>query len=96
MSTGVEFRAKGGTIPPFASVFFFAATMSDPRSPEYENDLDKTDSTVAAFERDDHTVLARLRSSLHAYPTLIPACVLLVSILVFGLIAPRFLSPGVL
>ena len=70
--------------------------MSDPKPAGYENSLNEADNTVAVFERDDHTLLARLRTALHSYPTLIPACVLLVSIVIFGLIAPRFLSPGVM
>jgi fructose transport system permease protein len=61
-----------------------------------ETTPDDTDDAVATFERDDHTLLARIRSKLHAYPTLIPASVLIVSLLVFGLIEPRFLTPYVL
>ncbi len=75
--------------------------MSDPvasktAASDYEAGLEAADDAVATFERDDHTLLARIRAKLHAYPTLIPACVLIVSVLAFGIIAPRFLSPYVL
>jgi fructose transport system permease protein len=63
---------------------------------DFEATLDEAENSVAAFERDDHTLLARIRSKLHTYPTLIPASVLIVSLLIFGLIEPRFLSPYVL
>ena len=59
---------------------------------DFENALADADEAVATFERDDNTLLARLRTILHAHPTLIPACILLISIIVFGIIAPRFLS----
>lgn len=40
------------------------------------------------------TPLTRIRSLLHRYPALSPAVVLVVSIIVFGIINPRFLNPG--
>ena len=40
------------------------------------------------------TPLSRIRNLLHRYPALSPAIVLLISIIVFGVINPRFLNPG--
>jgi fructose transport system permease protein len=40
------------------------------------------------------TPLTRLRGVLHRYPALSPAIVLVISIIVFGVINPRFLNPG--
>lgn len=63
---------------------------------DVETNLNGTDSAVATFERDDQTLVSYVRNAVRNYPTLVPALVLIVSILVFGLIAPRFLSPAVL
>ena len=63
---------------------------------EVERSLRVIDSAVAVFERDDRTFLSNVRNAVRNYPTLVPALVLIVSILIFGIIAPRFLSPGVL
>ena len=63
---------------------------------EFEKNLNSADSAVAVFERDDRTFLSNVRNAVRNYPTLVPALVLIVSILIFGIIAPRFLSPGVL
>ena len=40
------------------------------------------------------TPLSRLRNLLHRYPALSPAIVLLISIIIFGVINPRFLNPA--
>lgn len=63
---------------------------------DVETNLNGTDSAVATFERDDQTLVSSVRNAVRNYPTLVPALVLIVSILVFGLIAPRFFSPAVL
>ncbi|MGI9354024.1 MAG: ABC transporter permease, partial [Rhizobiaceae bacterium] len=70
--------------------------MNDKPTSNFEAGLNTADDVVATFERDDHTLLARLRTALHTYPTLIPACVLILSVVAFGIIAPRFLSPYVM
>lgn len=75
--------------------------MSNQKTPtktisDFEARLDDADGAVASFEKDDNTFISIARNYLRAYPTLIPAMVLLVSVLVFGSIAPRFLTPGVL
>ena len=64
--------------------------------PDFEGSLKNTDDTVAAFQLDDRSFLSSIRNAVRNYPTLVPALVLVVSVLVFGLLAPRFLSPGVL
>lgn len=66
-------------------------TMSD-----FEAKLDQADSQVAQFERDDKTFLSKLRSFLRDNPTMIPALVLIVSVLCFGLANSRFLGLGAL
>ena len=63
---------------------------------DFEASLTDANEAVATFERDDKNLLAVLRNAVRNYPTLVPATVLIISILVFGFIAPRFLSPGVL
>ena len=64
--------------------------------PDFEENLKNTADAVAAFELDDRSFLSSIRNAVRNYPTLVPALVLVVSVLVFGLLAPRFLSPGVL
>ena len=63
---------------------------------DYEAVLTKADTAVASFEKDDQTLSHRIRSALRKNPTLIPALVLLISILAFGIIADRFLQIGAL
>jgi fructose transport system permease protein len=63
---------------------------------DYEAVLTKADTAVAAFEKDDKTVVHIARGYLRKNPTLIPALVLLISITAFSIIAPRFLGIGAL
>jgi fructose transport system permease protein len=63
---------------------------------DYEATLARADTAVASFERDDKTFIHILRNFLRRNPTMIPALVLVLSILIFGLIAPRFLGVGAL
>jgi fructose transport system permease protein len=63
---------------------------------DFEASLANANSAVATFEKDDKTLLHVLRSYLRRYPTLIPALVLLVSVVVFSIIAPRFFGIGAL
>jgi fructose transport system permease protein len=75
--------------------------MSDQDAPsktisDFEAKLKDADSAVASFEKDDHTPLRVAQAFLRNNPTLVPALVLLVSILCFGAIAPRFMTPSVL
>lgn len=62
----------------------------------FEDHLSTAEEAVATFERDDRTLLSVIRNAVRDYPTLVPAMVLIISILAFGFVAPRFLSPGVL
>lgn len=75
--------------------------MSNPEAPtkvisDFEATLTKADQAVATFERDDRTVIHVLRGFLRRNPTMIPALVLLLSIIAFSIVAPRFLGIGAL
>jgi fructose transport system permease protein len=63
---------------------------------DYEATLAKADTAVASFEKDDKTLMHVTRGFLRRYPTLIPALVLIVSVAIFSIIAPRFLGIGAL
>ena len=63
---------------------------------DFETRLAKADSAVATFEKDDRSLRHLARAFVRNNPTIVPAVVLVVSILAFGLVAPRFLTPGVL
>jgi fructose transport system permease protein len=61
---------------------------------EYERVSKQGDSRVAAFDEDDDTPLRRLQHFLHSHPTAIPAIVLLLSVILFSVVAGgRFLHP---
>jgi fructose transport system permease protein len=64
--------------------------------PDFETKSSNASDSLAAFEKDDRTALSVIRHVVRDYPTLVPAMVLVISILAFGIVAPRFLSPGVL
>ena len=75
--------------------------MSDQGAPvktisDFEAKLAQADKTVASFARDDKSLPALARSFLRAYPTTIPALILILSIIAFGIAAPRFLGAGAL
>ena len=75
--------------------------MSDQSAPtktisDFEAKLEKADTSVAAFERDDKTFMHFLRGFLRNNPTAIPAAILLLSVLGFGLVANNFLKPSTL
>jgi fructose transport system permease protein len=63
---------------------------------DYEATLNKADTAVASFDKDDKTVTHILRGHLRRNPTLIPALVLLISIIAFSIVAPRFFGMGAL
>ncbi|MDB9749600.1 ABC transporter permease [Planktomarina temperata] len=63
---------------------------------EFEVGLDAADKSVASFARDDRSINHILRGILRRNPTIIPAMVLVFSVICFGIIAPNFMSPGVL
>ncbi len=75
--------------------------MSDPDTPtktisDFEAKLGAADKTVAQFDRDDKTTVAKLRGFLRDNPTMIPALVLIISVLGFGIANSRFLGLGAL
>ena len=63
---------------------------------DYEAVLTKADSAVAAFRKDDRSFTHVIRGALRRNPTLIPALILVISVIAFGLIARNFLSAGTL
>jgi fructose transport system permease protein len=63
---------------------------------EFEKALEKADTAVASFEKDDKSAMMVIRGLLRRSPTLIPALVLLLSIVAFSIIAPRFFGMGAL
>ena len=69
---------------------------------DFEATLNKADSAVASFARDDKSLIHVLRGFLREYPTAIPALVLILSVAAFGLIDMylhenvRFMTPGTL
>ena len=63
---------------------------------EFEVGLDAAGKSVASFARDDRSIDHILRGILRRNPTIIPAMVLVFSVICFGIIAPNFMSPGVL
>ena len=63
---------------------------------DFEAKLDAADKTVAQFDKDDKSAFSKLRGFLRDNPTMIPALVLVVSVLAFGIVAPRFLTAGTL
>ncbi len=73
--------------------------MSDQHTPtktisDFEAKLDQADKAVVSFAKDDRSVIHVLRNFLRRYPTSIPALVLIVSVIAFGTIAPRFMTAG--
>ena len=58
----------------------------------FEAKLDQADKAVASFEKDDRTLLHVSRSFLRNNPTAIPACILVLSVLAFGLLANNFMK----
>ena len=63
---------------------------------DFEATLTRADTAVASVENDDRTLSNVLRAQLRKHPTLIPALVLLISILAFSIVAPRFFGMGAL
>lgn len=72
------------------------ASSSNKPIADFESGLNKADKTVASFERDDKTFSHVLRLFLRNHPTSIPALVLILSVIGFGIIAPNFMTPGTL
>ncbi len=73
--------------------------MSDQGAPtktisDFEAKLAQADTSVASFAKDDKTLTHMARSFLRSYPTSIPTLVLILSVIAFGIIAPRFLGAG--
>lgn len=59
---------------------------------DYEGSLKESEGGVAAFSHRPRGPLATTQHFLHGNPTMVPIIVLLLSVLVFGLVAPNFFS----
>jgi fructose transport system permease protein len=60
---------------------------------DFEIAADAADQSVASFETQNKTLLEKVQHYLHQYPTMVPVIVLLLSLVIFGLIAGgRFFS----
>jgi fructose transport system permease protein len=75
--------------------------MSDNIAPtktisDFEAKLNEADKSVASFENDELTLIYRVRSFLRSNPTAIPAIILLISVIAFGLIAKNFMTASTL
>ncbi len=67
--------------------------MANMAKQDFENVLDESDTSVAAFEHQDKNFIDKLQSRLHANPTLVPLFILITSIIVFAVISDgKFLS----
>jgi fructose transport system permease protein len=66
-----------------------------PRRPaDYETTLTAADTAVAQFDGPKRTPLGHVQHFLHANPTMVPVIVLILSLIVFGLLAgDRFFTP---
>jgi len=63
-------------------------------SNKFESALPVTDPTVAVFEESDGGPLRRLQHFLHAYPTMVPFFILVLSVVIFSFFAgSRFFAP---
>ena len=63
---------------------------------DYEAKLKEADAAVANFEKEDRSPLFLLQELLRRHPTAIPATVLILSVLGFGLVAANFMKLGTL
>jgi fructose transport system permease protein len=63
---------------------------------DFEAKLAQADTVVASFAEDDKSPLSRVRDFLRSNPTAIPAGIILISILAFGLIANNFMTASTL
>lgn len=63
---------------------------------DFEAKLDEADGSVASFDADNKSPILAVRKFLRNHPTTIPSVVLLVSVLMFGLIAPNFMKVSTL
>ena len=65
---------------------------SRPAPSDYEKVLANAQSEAAHFDEDRPTLLRRVQTFLHAYPTMVPFLVLLIGILAFTVPLPRFVE----
>ncbi len=75
--------------------------MTDAQTPQgvkqsFEETLDKADAAVATFAKDDKSLINVMRVAMRDYPVVIPALVMVLSVVIFGIINPNFMSPNTL
>jgi fructose transport system permease protein len=75
--------------------------MSDAASPtrtisDFEAKLADADTSVASFDIEDDGAVQKIRGFLRANPTAIPAIILIVAVIAFGIIANNFLTASTL
>lgn len=75
--------------------------MTDAQTPQgvkqsFEDTLDKAETAVATFAKDDKSLINVMRVAMRDYPVVIPALVMVLSVVIFGLINPNFMSPNTL
>jgi fructose transport system permease protein len=93
----VAVKSTAAKVTPAKSEMLAAvATAPTKTISDFEAKLDQADKAVASFAEDDLSLVSRARGFLRNYPTAIPAIILFVAVLGFGLIARNFLSPGTL
>lgn len=91
--------AKSKTVrsaPAKSEVLAAAAATPTKVISDFEAKLDQADKAVASFAEDDLSLVSRIRGFLRNYPTAIPAIIMIVSIIGFGIIARNFMTPGTL
>ena len=59
---------------------------------DFEARLEQADTSIAAFEQDDRSLMRFVRELLRTNPTIIPAAVLIISVLGFGAVANNFMK----
>ncbi len=83
-------------LPVALSVMATEASAPTKTISDFEAKLSQADTAVASFAEDDKSLLSQVRGFLRNYPTAIPAIILLVSVIGFGIIAHNFFTPGTL
>jgi fructose transport system permease protein len=61
---------------------------------DFEDALDESDGSVAQFDSSHKTPVDRLQHFLHRNPTVVPVCILLLSLVIFGfIVGGKFFNP---
>jgi fructose transport system permease protein len=93
--SAVKSKSTGAAPAPSAKIAAVSAAPTKTIS-DFEAKLNQADTAVASFAEDDKSLLSRARGFLRAYPTAIPAIIMLVAVIGFGIIAKNFMTPSTL